>query len=300
MQFIHVLATQPTLSITALAVLGLLVGSFLNVVIHRLPRMLEREWRAECCELLAQPDPQADAPVFNLVTPRSRCPGCGTMVAARDNLPLLSWLLLRGRCRHCAAPISSRYPLVEAAGGLLGGLAAWHFSQGAPADSALWLAQALLAAGLCWSLLTLALIDFDTQLLPDAINQPLLWVGLGASFFELFGPDLRDAVLGAMGGYGFLWCVYWGFKLLTGKEGMGYGDFKLLGALGAWLGWQVLPMLLVISAGVGAVIGIALLVSGRSSRDKPMPFGPYLAIAGIIGLFWREDIVGFLFAGTRL
>ena len=256
--------------------LGLLVGSFLNVVIHRLPKMMEREWQVQCAELRGETLPAA-AP-FNLVAPRSRCPHCGHGISALENIPVLSWLLLRGRCRGCGTPISARYPVVEALTGLLSGYAAWHFGAG-------W--QAAGALLLLWALIALTFIDLDTQYLPDSITLPLVWLGLLFNLWQTFVP-LETAVIGAMAGYLALWLVFWGFKLATGKEGMGYGDFKLLAALGAWLGWKMLPLTILFSSLVGAVVGIALILFRRHGRDTPIPFGPYLAGAGVLALFWGE------------
>ena len=260
------------------ALLGLFVGSFLNVVIHRLPRMMERDWHAQAAELRGEPVEPAER--FNLATPRSRCPHCGHLIGALENIPVLSYLVLRGRCGHCGAGISMRYPIVEAFTALLSGYAAWHFGFGVAAAGALLF---------IWTMVALAFIDVDTQLLPDDLTLPLLWLGL---LFNLSGTftDLHSAVIGAMAGYLSLWSVYWLFKLVTGKEGMGYGDFKLLGAIGAWLGWQLLPLTILLSSLVGAVVGIALIVLARHGRNVPIPFGPYLAAAGIIALFWGEDL----------
>jgi len=266
-------------------VFGLLVGSFVNVVIHRLPLMMEREWRAQCAELHgeAAADTAAEAssePPLSLSRPRSRCPHCGHAICALENIPVLSWLFLRGRCSACRVPISIRYPLVEAASGALCVAAALHFGPGLPA---------LAAMALIWCLLALALIDLDTQLLPDSITLPLLWGGL---LFNLIGgfTDLRSAVIGAIAGYLALWSVYWAFKLATGKEGMGYGDFKLLAALGAWFGWLLLPLIILLSSAVGAAVGIVLIALARHRRENPIPFGPYLAAAGLIALFWGREL----------
>lgn len=291
---------DPAVFIAAMAVLGLLIGSFLNVVIHRLPVMMERAWKSECRELLGcTGEASSGSPRFDLVMPRSRCPACDQPIAAFDNIPLLSYLLLRGKCRHCAARISARYPLVELSSGALAGVAAWRF--GASEDLVTMHAAlaALMAAVYSWYLVALALIDYDTQLLPDSMTQPLLWLGLAGAFGGWFAPDLPSAVVGAMAGYLSLWSVYWLFKLVTGKEGMGYGDFKLLAALGAWLGWQSLPVLILLSSAVGAAIGLGLLATGLLRREQPIPFGPYLALAGIIALYWRDDL-GALFSGGGL
>ena len=257
-------------------VLGLMVGSFLNVVIHRLPKMMERAWQQQCAELLQSGEDQPDLAPYNLVVPRSACPHCNHAISAWENIPILSYLLLRGKCKGCGAAISPRYPVIEAISGILCAYAAWHFGFGWTAAGALLLV---------WALLALTAIDFDTQLLPDAITLPLLWAGL---LFNLFGvfTALSSAVLGAVIGYLALWSVYWLFKLVTGKEGMGYGDFKLLAALGAWLGWQMLPLIILLSSLVGAVVGITLIVALKHGRNIPIPFGPYLAGGGLIALFW--------------
>ena len=273
----HILATPSTL-IPCIGLLGLLVGSFLNVVIHRLPKMMENEWRNQCAEL------HGDAPVedepFSLIRPRSRCPSCGHPISALENIPILSWLWLRGKCSDCQAPISPRYPIVEAVTGLCSAAAAAYFGYG-------WMLLGALL--LIWSLIALTFIDADTQLLPDSITLPLLWMGLCFNLFGVFA-DLSSAVLGAMVGYLSLWSVYWAFKLFTGKEGMGYGDFKLLAALGAWLGWQMLPLIILLSSLVGAAVGIVLIILARQGRHVPIPFGPYLAAAGLIALIWGKDL----------
>jgi leader peptidase (prepilin peptidase)/N-methyltransferase len=263
--------------------LGLLIGSFLNVVVYRLPKMMEREWAAQCAELAGTaPAPQ---PAFNLATPRSRCPSCSAPITALQNLPVVSWLALRGRCAACGVAIPARYPTVEVATGAIAGLLAWHYGFGA---------VAVAAFAFCAAMLALALIDFDTQLLPDSITLPLLWAGLLVNVWGMFAP-LQEAVLGAAAGYVSLWLVYWGFRLATGKEGMGYGDFKLLAAIGAWLGWQALPLVILLSSLAGAVIGIALIAASRMGRSVPMPFGPYLVIAGVVALVWGDAIVaGYL------
>jgi leader peptidase (prepilin peptidase)/N-methyltransferase len=258
------------------ALLGLFVGSFLNVVIHRLPRMMERDWHAQAAELRGEEVQPTER--FNLATPRSRCPHCGHLIGALENIPVLSYLVLRGRCGHCGARISLRYPIVEAFTALLSGYAAWHFGFGLAAAGALLF---------IWTMVALAFIDIDTQLLPDDLTLPLLWLGLLFNLGDTF-TDLPSAVIGAMAGYLALWSVYWLFKLVTGKEGMGYGDFKLLAAIGAWLGWSLLPLTILLSSLVGAVVGITLIVLARHGRNVPIPFGPYLAAAGIIALFWGE------------
>jgi leader peptidase (prepilin peptidase)/N-methyltransferase len=272
------LLADPVALALAAGLLGLIVGSFLNVVIHRLPIMMERDWAAQCAELRGE-----TAPLFeplSLARPRSRCPRCGHSITALENIPIVSWLLLRGKCKSCAALISFRYPLIEALTGLLFAYAAWHFGFTAAGLGALVFFAALVA---------LTGIDFDTQLLPDDITLPLLWLGLALNAFGIY-TDLKSAVIGAMAGYLALWAVYWSFKLVTGKEGMGYGDFKLLAALGAWLGWQMLPLTVLLSSLVGAVVGIALMAFARHGRNVPIPFGPYLAAAGAIALLWGKPL----------
>ena len=267
-------------------ILGLTVGSFLNVVIHRLPIMLERDWKAQCLEFLGdkivvkQAETTANGSKYNLVVPRSACPSCGKRISALQNIPVLSYLFLGGKCSACKTRISIRYPLVEALTGLLTGFLAWRFG-------------VTLAAGFAiiylWALVALAFIDADTTLLPDDITLPLLWLGLMINIGGVF-TDIGSATVGAAGGYVILWSVYWGFKLLTGKEGMGYGDFKLLAAIGAWLGWQLLPLVILLSAAVGTVVGIAgIVIKGRDKGAK-LPFGPYLAAAGLIALVWGQQL----------
>lgn len=269
---------DPIIFISVSSLLGLLVGSFMNVVIYRLPRIMEQEWRVQCAELKNETAPETET--LSLSLPRSRCPQCGHQITALENIPILSYLILRGKCRGCHTSISLRYPIVEAVAALLAGYAAWHFGPG-------W--QAIGAIALLWTLLTLAMIDLDTQLLPDSLTLPLLWLGL---LFNLEGTftSLSSAVVGAMAGYLSLWSVYWAFKLVTGKEGMGYGDFKLLAALGAWMGWTMLPAIILLSSIVGAVVGITLVIAARRGKDIPIPFGPYLAAAGVIALFWGEKL----------
>ncbi len=274
----QILLGSPLVFTALCALLGLLVGSFLNVVIHRLPRMMEREWQMQCADLNGQPQP-ATAP-YDLVRPRSACPHCGHAITAGENIPILSYLLLRGRCKGCGAPISIRYPIVEALSALFSGYAAWHFGFGMAGFAALLF---------IWALLALTFIDFDTQLLPDAITQPLLWLGLLLNLDGTF-TSLPNAIIGAVAGYLVLWSVYWLFKLVTGKEGMGYGDFKLLAAIGAWLGWSLLPLTILLSSLVGAVVGIVLIVFARHGRNIPIPFGPYLAGGGLIALFWGQPL----------
>jgi leader peptidase (prepilin peptidase)/N-methyltransferase len=282
-------------------VLGLLVGSFLNVVIYRLPIMMEREWQAEAREFLhgdASTQTLEDLPkaeTFNLVVPRSRCSACGTQIAAWQNIPVISWLFLRGRCASCKAPISVRYPLIELFTGLLSGLVVWQHGSGVTTAFLLLL---------IWGLIALTMIDIDHQLLPDQITLPLLWLGLTFSLLHeatdtLPFPNAQTALIGAIVGYLSLWSVYWAFKLTTGKEGMGYGDFKLLAVLGAWLGWQMVPLIILLSAVVGTVVGVSMILLLKHDRQVPIPFGPYLAGAGFIALLWGEQIVGAYLATNR-
>lgn len=274
----------------AAGIVGLVIGSFLNVVVYRLPIMLERDWRRQCMELLHPDRPvEAQQRPFDLLRPRSACPACQTPIRPQHNVPVLSYLWLRGRCAACRARIPLRYPLIEATSGILAALLFWRF--GPTLECA-----ALLL--LCWSLLALTVIDLDHQLLPDVITLPLLWLGIAISLlgdvvnpsYEII-PDLRSSVIGALAGYLSLWSVYHVFRLLTGKQGMGYGDFKLLAALGAWLGWQMLPLIILLAALVGALAGIALIILRDHNRHTPIPFGPYLAAAGFVALMWGEPII---------
>jgi leader peptidase (prepilin peptidase)/N-methyltransferase len=275
-------AAPATLAATLVAALfGLLVGSFLNVVVYRLPLMGQRELENYLAHEAGQDLPHQDK--FNLMVPRSACPHCGHRITALENIPVISWLVLRGKCSACKAPISPRYPVVEAATGLLAALVVWQLGSG-------WLGLAALA--FTFMLIALTLIDYDTKTLPDDLTYPLLWLGLLVNMSGTFVP-LRDAVIGAMAGYLVLWAVYWLFKLVTGKEGMGYGDFKLLAALGAWLGWQMLPTIVILSSVVGAVVGIGLIVFARRARDNPIPFGPYLAAAGMIALLYGMPLTRY-------
>jgi leader peptidase (prepilin peptidase)/N-methyltransferase len=281
------LATDPQTVAVVAGVVGLCVGSFINVVIHRLPKMLDRGWRAQCAELAGES--AAELPRYNLVTPRSQCPDCGHPISALENIPVLSYIVLRGRCSACKAPISLRYPLVELLTGALTVAAALRF-HGIPAIAA---ASLLLCA-----LLALTFIDFDTQLLPDNITLPLLWAGLIVNAAGILpGVTLRDAVIGAAAGYLALWIVYWLFKLIRGKEGMGYGDFKLLAALGAWMGWQMLPLIVLLSSVVGAAIGVALVIFKGRDHQVPLAFGPFLAIAGAVALFFGRPLVALYLPG---
>ncbi|MGB1539146.1 MAG: prepilin peptidase [Pseudomonadales bacterium] len=266
-------------------IFGLLVGSFLNVVIYRLPKMLERDWQIDAAQVLgtASETDRVDTP-FNLAQPRSQCPGCGTQVKAIDNIPIVSFVLLRGRCGQCQNPISLQYPAIELTTGLVTLFLIHHFGLSS---------AAVLACLLTYALIALSTIDYRTTLLPDSITLPFLWLGLLANINGTF-TDLTSAVVGAMAGYLSLWSVYWGFKLLTGKDGMGFGDFKLLGLLGAWLGWQMLPIIIILSSLAGAIIGLSLIALGRD-KDHPIPFGPYLAIAGWTALIWGESLTAHYF-----
>jgi leader peptidase (prepilin peptidase)/N-methyltransferase len=282
---VALLAANPALFAAAAFLFGLAIGSFLNVVIHRLPLILERQWRAQAADIEGRPAPEEGAP-YNLVTPRSRCPKCQAQIRAVHNIPVLSWLALRGRCSACQAPISVRYPLVELATATAFAVVAWHFGFGA---------SALLGLVFTAFLVALTGIDIDRQLLPDLLTVPLLWIALVASLWHVAGDPappaaLRDAVIGAAAGYLFLWLVFHLFKLITGKEGMGYGDFKLFAAIGAWLGWQMLPVVLVLAAFVGSAVGLALMAARRLGHGVPIPFGPYLAGAAWIALIWGPAI----------
>jgi len=270
--------TVPLAFVVSAGLLGLVVGSFLNVLIYRLPKMMAREWQQQCAEINQQVLPAQ--PPFNLFVPRSACPHCQRPITALENIPLLSYLWLRGKCAGCGGQISLRYPLVELVSAVITAAAAGHFGFG-------WVA--LMAMVFVWMMIALTFIDFDTQLLPDTLTLSLLWLGLLLNINSLFA-SLTDAVLGAMLGYLLLWSVYWAFKLATGKEGMGYGDFKLLAALGAWFGWQLLPLIIMLSSLVGAVVGIVLIVGFKQGRNTPIPFGPYLAGGGLIALFWGQSL----------
>jgi len=275
---IEALQQSPALAVATALVLGLMIGSFLNVVIYRLPKMMEMEWEAQAAELRGEDPPAAER--FDLLFPRSRCPSCGHQLGVLENVPLLSWLLQRGRCKACGAKIAARYPLVELATGLLSALAIWRFG-------ATWAGLGAVLLG--FVLIALTFIDLDTQLLPDSMTMPLLWLGL---LFNLWGTyvPLQEAVIGAMAGYLSLWSVYWLFRIVTGKEGMGFGDFKLLAALGAWFGWTALPAIILLASVVGSAVGIALILFARHKREVPIPFGPYLAGAGLLALYLREPL----------
>ena len=267
-------------------ILGLLVGSFLNVVIHRLPIMMQREVDSVCACERDEPEPHPER--YNLLVPRSACPQCGHRITALENIPVISWLVLGGKCSACKTKISARYPIIEALTALLSAGLVWHFGFG-------WTGMAALVFG--WLLLAMTFIDIDTQLLPDDLTYPLLWLGLLVNVKAMFVP-LQDAVLGAAAGYMVLWTVYWVFKLVRGKEGMGYGDFKLLAALGAWMGWQMLPAIILLSSVVGAVVGISMMIAARMGFDHKIPFGPYLAGAGLAALLCGQQITAFIYGAT--
>jgi leader peptidase (prepilin peptidase) / N-methyltransferase len=277
----EVLKTQPTVFLVFSVVFGLMIGSFLNVVIHRLPKMMEREWHANCLELQGKEVPEQTK--YTIVTPRSACPSCGHQITAMENIPIISWLMLGGKCKGCKTKISMRYPLVEALTGALLGAVAYKYG---------YTSTSLFAWVFALGLITLTFIDFDTQLLPDDIVLPLLWLGLLFNLNVGF-TDLKSAVIGAAGGYLILWSVYWLFKIVTGKEGMGYGDFKLLAAIGAWFGWQLLPAVILLSSVVGAVIGVTLIIFKGKTGGTAIPFGPFLALGGIAALFFGQQLASF-------
>lgn len=281
MPFIELLQSSTAYLLLTLTLFGLLVGSFLNVVIHRVPVMLERQWKLECLEALHPDKVPEELEPYNLIKPNSTCPSCGHGIKPWENIPVISYLFLKGKCSSCKAHISLRYPTIEIISALLALVAGLYFGA---------TLQTLLVCVLAWTLLALTMIDLNTQLLPDNMTLPLLWLGLLANSFGLFVP-LQDAIWGAAAGYLSLWSVYWLFKLLTGKEGMGYGDFKLLGALGAWMGWQMIPLIILLSSLVGTLAAVALILLKKQERSNPIPFGPYLAAAGFIALIWGETLV---------
>ncbi|MDV6342731.1 A24 family peptidase [Nitrosomonas sp. Is24] len=279
MSFLSILQDSPVFFVSCTTILGLMIGSFLNVVIYRLPEMMKRNWLQQCAELHGE---AAQAlPEFNLLTPRSTCIHCEHKITAWENIPIISYLFLRGRCSQCHARISPRYPIIEAATAIISGFVAWHFGYGF---------VALAALIFVWALIALAVIDLDTQLLPDDITLPLLWIGLLVNINHGF-TDIQSAVIGAIAGYLSLWSIYWCFKLITGKEGMGYGDFKLLAAIGSWLGWSMLPLVILSSSLVGALVGIGLILAAKLNKSIPIPFGPYLVGGALIALFWGEQLI---------
>ena len=281
MEVLHLLEYSRLFFLLACGALGLVVGSFLNVVIYRLPLMMETAWNRECREHAGISADTHEQQRFNLLTPASRCPQCDHRISALENIPLISYLFLKGRCSGCGTSISIRYPAVELATAILSVVTALHFGYSL---------QTVAALGFTWALIALFLIDFDHQILPDSITLPLLWTGLLLSLFNLF-VDSHNSIVGAIAGYLALWTIFHAFKLLTGKEGMGYGDFKLLGALGAWVGWQSLPVVILFSSVVGAAIGISLMLFKGRDHSQPMPFGPFLAAAGWMTLLWGNDII---------
>ncbi len=282
MDLLSILQAYPVATVALVIVIGLLVGSFLNVVIYRLPVMMEREWKSEC-KLILDPDSPDEEPAepFNLAFPNSHCPNCDAPIRAWQNIPVISYVLLRGQCANCKVSISARYPIIEAVTALMSAIIAWQLGASL---------EMLAALFFTWSLIALTMIDADHKLLPDQITLPLLWAGLLLNSFSLFVP-LYDAVWGAIGGYLSLWSVYWLFKILTGKDGMGYGDFKLLAALGAWLGWQSLLVIILLSSLVGAIVGSIILLANKQGRNTAIPFGPYLAAAGWIAFLWGDQII---------
>jgi leader peptidase (prepilin peptidase)/N-methyltransferase len=280
--------SSPLSFVASVFVLSLVIGSFLNVVIYRLPIMMEREWRVQCQELANTPATEIPEGRFNIVIPRSRCTSCSAPITALQNIPIVSFLILGGKCGSCGAPISKRYPVVESLTAILTAIVAWRFGVG-------W--ESAAAILLTWALIAISGIDIDQQIIPDSISLPLLWIGLILALFhpmtnaEVLFVDPKTAIIGALAGYLSLWSVYQLFRLMTGKEGMGYGDFKLLAVLGAWLGWQMLPLIILLSAVVGAIVGITMIVLRRQDRNIPIPFGPYLAAAGWIAMLYGKQIV---------
>jgi leader peptidase (prepilin peptidase)/N-methyltransferase len=303
----EIFSSSPPVFIAVAGILGLLIGSFLNVVIYRLPRMLQREWREQCEALLAEdgglghpagsdPERSQGGETFNLISPGSACPSCASPIKAYQNIPVISYLWLKGRCANCSAKIPVRYPVVELMTGIVSALVAWRFGYSLECGAALIMA---------WSLIALAVIDLDTQLLPDIITLPLLWLGLAASLFShpdgsVIFTDPRSAIIGGIVGYLSLWSIYQGFKLATGKEGMGYGDFKLLAALGAWLGWQMLLLIVLLSAVVGLIAALGMKIFRGHDHQIPIPFGPYLAVAGFVAMLWGPPILSAYLGGSGL
>lgn len=278
MSFISVLQDTPSFFVSFATIIGLMIGSFLNVVIYRLPEMMQRNWLQQCVELRGEPI--ESQPTFNLITPRSVCTHCGHKITALENIPIVSYLALRGRCSQCHAHISLRYPAIEAITAFMSGFVAWYFGFGFVTIAAL---------VFVWTLIALAAIDINTQLLPDDITLPLLWMGLLINMDNGF-TDIHSAIIGAVAGYLSLWTIYWGFKLITGKEGMGYGDFKLLAAIGAWLGWTMLPLVILFSSLIGAIVGIGLIIAAKLKKNIPIPFGPYLVGGALVALFWGDKL----------
>ena len=294
MIYVDFFITNPLAFAIVCGIFGLLIGSFLNVVIYRLPIMLEHDWHAQCVEFLEEdaatdeaklPKKEENQKRFDLISPSSHCPKCNHKIRAWENIPVLSYLILGRKCRQCHSPISFRYPFVELLTGVLSFMVAWHFGFGEQAAAALFLT---------WTLIALSFIDYDTQLLPDVITIPMVWVGLLLSLGVVY-VDPATSIIGAAAGYLSLWCVFQLFKLITGKEGMGFGDFKLLAVLGAWFGWKMLPVIILLSSFAGAVIGISLILLKQQNKDKPIPFGPYLAIAGWLAMLYGDELVSYYF-----
>jgi leader peptidase (prepilin peptidase)/N-methyltransferase len=278
MSLLSILQNTPSFFILFVAIIGLMIGSFLNVVIHRLPEMIKRDWLRQCAELRGEV--MESQPTFNLIAPRSACIHCGHKITALENIPIISYLALRGHCSQCHAYISPAYPIVEAITAFMSGFIAWHFGFSLITIAAL---------VFVWALIALAVIDLNTQLLPDDITLPLLWLGLLVNINNGF-TDIDSAIIGAVAGYLSLWLIYWGFKLITGREGMGYGDFKLLSAIGAWLGWTMLPLVILFSSLVGTSVGIGLIIAAKLKKNIPISFGPYLVAGALIALFWGEKL----------
>jgi len=283
MSVVQLLQSQPVLFAIVMALLGLIVGSFLNVVIFRLPKMMEQDWHEQCCDLLGiKDDHKKEQQQTNLIFPSSSCPTCQHKITALENIPVISYLYLKGRCRSCKAKISAQYPIIEILTGLTTAYIAWHFG---------FSLQALFTVLLTWALICLSVIDLEHSLLPDDITLPFMWLGLACNIFGIF-TDIYSSLIGAMLGYGILWIIFMSFKAVTGKEGMGYGDFKLLALLGAWLGWQSLPLIILLSSITASVIGVVMIVLKGRDKAAAFPFGPYLAIAGWITLVWGEELTG--------
>jgi len=282
MSVIQLLQAQPVFFVIAMALLGLIIGSFLNVVIYRLPIMMQQDWQKQCCELLDIKNENGEEQQVNLIFPGSSCPACQHKITALENIPVISYLFLKGRCKSCNAKISPQYPLIEILTGLTTAYITWHFG---------FSLQTLFAVLLTWALICLSVIDLEHSLLPDDITLPFMWLGLACNIFGIF-TDITSSLIGAMLGYSILWLIFMSFKVITGKEGMGYGDFKLLALLGAWLGWQSLPLIILLSSITASIIGIAMIIFKGKDKAAAFPFGPYLAIAGWITLLWGEELIG--------
>jgi len=282
MSVIQLLQAQPVFFVITMALLGMCVGSFLNVVIYRLPKMMQQDWQEQCCELLDIKNEKGEEQQVNLIFPGSSCPACQHKISALENIPVISYLFLKGRCKSCNVKISPQYPLIEILTGLTTAYITWHFG---------FSLQTLFAVLLTWALICLSVIDLEHSLLPDDITLPFMWLGLACNIFGVF-TDITSSLIGAMLGYSILWFIFMSFKVITGKEGMGYGDFKLLALFGAWLGWQSLPLIIILSSITASIIGIAMIIFKGKDKAAAFPFGPYLAIAGWITLLWGEEIIG--------